>query len=162
MVAGHVEEEPAMSTTERRSKEEVMAQIDAGWQNWLDAIADLDNAAMIEAGACGDWSVKDLAFHLAFWDEQAEFDAGYRFEHNGEAPPERDWQAMNEQDHANQRERPVSDALKVMTMTHISLLHTLEKFSNQDLSWAIADLKDHYDEHAAQVRAWRQTRGIPA
>jgi len=150
-----------MSMTEQRSKEEVFAQIDAGWQNWLDAIADLDNAAMIEAGACGDWSVKDLAFHLAFWDEQGEFDAAYRAEHNGDAPPERDWQAMNEQDHANQQGRPPSDAIAVMSMTHVSLLHTLEKYSGQDLTWAIADFKDHYDEHAAQVRAWRQTRGNP-
>jgi Mycothiol maleylpyruvate isomerase N-terminal domain len=159
--ARYVEEEMEMSTTERRSKEEVFAQIDAGWQNWLEAIADLDNAAMIEAGACGDWSVKDLAFHIAFWDEQGEFDAAYRAEHNGEAPPERDWQAMNEQDHANQQNRPPSDAIAVMSMTHVSLMHTLVKYGNQDLTWAIGDFKDHYDEHAAQVRTWRQSRSNP-
>ena len=84
-----------------------------------------------------------------------------RYEHGGEAPPERDWQAMNEQDHANQQDRPATDAVAVMMATHSSLMHTLRKYGDQDLTWAIGDFKDHYDEHAAQVREWRQQKGIP-
>ena len=150
------------TTTDPRSTDDVIAQVDAGWQNWLGALEGLDAAAMSEAGACGTWSVKDLAFHLAYWDEQGEFDAAFRHDNKGETPPERDWQAMNEQNYANQQNRPATDAVAVMMATHSSLMHTLRKYGDQDLTWAIGDFKDHYDEHAAQVREWRQQKGDPA
>jgi hypothetical protein len=45
--------------------------LEASWRQFDEAIAELDEAAMTEAGVVEDWSVKDLLGHVAAWERRA-------------------------------------------------------------------------------------------
>jgi hypothetical protein len=135
--------------------DEILRRIDAAWTDWLASLDELADESMLQPGASGDWSAADLAFHMAFWDEQAGFDIQFRHDNNGDAPPARDWQRMNEREHAGHAGRSASEARRVMQETHDALVLLAEAHSDDDLTWLVPELADHYREHADEVRAWR-------
>ena len=135
--------------------DEVVRRIDAAWTQWLAAIDGLDDAAMMRTGASGDWSPADLASHMAFWDEQAGFEIQFRHDNNGDPPPARDWQRMNEQEHADHAGRTPSDARRIMQETHEVLMLLVDAHQDDDLTWLVPELADHYLEHAAEMRTWQ-------
>jgi predicted RNase H-like HicB family nuclease len=140
--------------SDRLSYEEVVQRIEAAWAAWLASLDGIDNDAMTRPGASGDWSPTDLLSHIAFWDEQAGFDIQFRHD-NGEAPPPRDWQRMNEQEQARHAGRTPAEARRVMLDTHEALLLLAEAHRDDDLTWLAPELVDHYVEHTAEMRAWR-------
>ena len=53
------------------SVEEARRRVDASWDGWLAALDGVPAERLIEPGVCGDWSVKDLIGHVAYWDDDA-------------------------------------------------------------------------------------------
>lgn len=145
---------PALEAT--LPHDEVIRRIESAWSDWLDAFAAIDDQALAEPGASGTWSPADLAFHLAFWDEQAGFDIQFRHDNNGDPPPPRDWQRMNEQVHARHTGRTPAEARETMRDTHEALLLLIAAHRDDDLTWLVPELVDHYAEHTAELRAWRE------
>jgi uncharacterized protein (TIGR03083 family) len=45
--------------------------LEASWRELDEALAGLDEAAMVEPGVVEDWSVKDLLGHVAAWEQRA-------------------------------------------------------------------------------------------
>jgi tryptophan 2,3-dioxygenase len=136
--------------------DEIVRRIDAAWNDWIASIDGIDDETMMQSGASGDRSPADLAFHMAFWDEQAGYDIQFRHDNNGDAPPKRDWQRMNEQDHAAHFGRTPADARQVMQETHHALMVLVDAHRDDDLTWLVPELADHYLEHADELRAWRK------
>ncbi len=48
-----------------------LERIEASWRELTEALAGIPEERLTEPGVAGEWSVKDLMGHIAFWDEQA-------------------------------------------------------------------------------------------
>src|SRR5690242_1709047 len=66
--AGAAPQEPA-GQEESTSKAELLAALADAQAQFDAAIAGLDEAALVEPGVVGDWSVKDLIGHVAAWEQ---------------------------------------------------------------------------------------------
>jgi Mycothiol maleylpyruvate isomerase N-terminal domain len=51
--------------------ERVLRALDAAWAALKRSYADLPDAALLEPGAAGDWSVRDVLAHVHTWQEEA-------------------------------------------------------------------------------------------
>lgn len=146
--------------TVRVDFETVLSTIDASWQAFQKTLEGLSEEQLNDPTAVGYWSVVDLTFHIAYWDEVAGTDAQYRHDNDGAKPPARDWQAMNDEDHAKHKGQAIDEGFERMRSVHEAMLEVFRAFQADDLTWAIDELASHYDEHAEDIRSWRSSRGI--
>jgi hypothetical protein len=117
---------------------------------------------MSDPGVIGDWSLKDLFGHLAFWDEHAVAEieralAGLPREDNA-------WQEMNETNHAARRDHTLPEQRSAMHQAHAALVERLEAVAGIEaarIDEAIrVDTYEHYRDHIADIRSWRQRAGV--
>jgi len=142
-----------------------IAQIETSWNGLMQAIAGIPEDRLTEPGAAGEWSVKDVIGHVAFWDEQAVAAAQRRLA--GEPDQPVDWQALNEREAAARADRPLAELRDEMRQAHDRVLDTLRSLPRLAPVEAIGvcgclsgDTYEHYDDHAADVRAWRERVGV--
>ena len=140
-------------------------RIERSWAGVQDALAGIPETRLDEPGAAGEWSVKDIMGHLAFWDEQALLSAE---RHLAGQPPAQvpDWQAMNEQEAAARSDRSPAEVRAEMERAHELIVALLRSRPPLDPA-AIGlcgcleeDTYQHYDQHTADIRAWRAHVGI--
>jgi hypothetical protein len=140
----------------------VIARIDDAWRALLEALDGIPDDRLEELGAIGEWSLKDLFGHIAFWDEWAisELDRVLA----GEPAEERDWQAMNEADAARRRDRTLPEQRADMHQAHAALLERLAEIAGLEAAAIDDAIKgatyEHYEEHIPDIRAWRERAGI--
>lgn len=120
----------------------VRERVDASWRALRDAVAGVPDERLLEPRAIGDWSVKDVLAHVAFWDDPAR--AG-----------DEDWQAANERVAAERAGWSLADVRAELASAHGRMLAALEAKTEVD-----PDDWEHYAEHAAEIRAWRERLGI--
>jgi hypothetical protein len=139
----------------------LLDRIDEAWRRLLAVLDDVPGYRLADTGAVGDWSVQDLFGHIAFWDRNAikEMEralAGLPREENA-------WQAMNDADHAARRGQPLSEQRSAMHQAHAELVARLEAVAGiaaEPLDAAMRpDTYEHYDEHAKDIREWRERAG---
>ena len=157
-----------MADAQDRAGDEIAVALDrleVSWRGLTEALAGVPEARLAEAGAVGVWSVADVMGHLAFWDEQALLAAE---RHLAGQPPAHvaDWQAMNEREAAARAGRSPAEQRAEMERAHELIVALLESRPPLD-SAAIGlcgcleeDTYQHYDEHARDIRAWRQRAGV--
>lgn len=140
-------------------------QLEGSWRGLTDALTGIPEERLGEAGAVGEWSVKDLMGHVAFWDDEA-LAAAER--HLAGEPPlaTRDWQAINEREAAARTGRAAGEQRAEMERAHEAIIGLLRSRPPLDpeavgLCGCGEDTTvQHYDEHAAEIRAWRERVGI--
>lgn len=137
---------------------DVTARIDAAWADLIDAIEGVPADRLGEKGVCGDWSVQDLMGHTAFWDEQGLAEARRRAA--GAEPRQIDFQALNDQEAAAYPSCTLAGQQQRMTDAHARAMQELRSMPTLDHAWVAVDMSDHYQEHAAEIRAWRAERGL--
>ncbi|HET8522724.1 MAG TPA: maleylpyruvate isomerase N-terminal domain-containing protein [Thermomicrobiales bacterium] len=148
-------------------KVETLQQIDRSWANLLDALDGVPAESGAEPGACGEWSVKDLAGHIAFWASQAgpiatrQASAAPKPEgdNDGGSDGGTDFQAINEEVAAKNSARSYDDLTRELHETHQQMVETLRNLPTLDPDWVAGNTFEHYDEHAAEIREWRRQRG---
>ncbi len=147
-----------------REIEATVARIETSWRGLLDALDGIPNDRLTEPGAVGEWSIKDIMGHIAFWDEQA-LDAAQR--HLAGAPdPEVDVQTQNEREAAARRDVPAATQRTAMEQAHAKTVGLLR--STPEIDPRVAglcgclegDTFEHYDEHAADIRVWRAANNV--
>jgi hypothetical protein len=140
----------------------LLARIDEAWRNLFAALDDIPEERMSEAGVIGEWSLKDLFGHLAFWDENAVRE----IERALASLPRQDneWQEMNEADHAARRDRTLPEQRAAMHQAHATLVERLESVAGLEAAAIDASIRpdtyNHYEEHIADIRAWRERVGL--
>ena len=142
-----------------------LERLERSWRNLTEALDGIPEERLAEPGAVGAWSVKDVMGHLAFWDEQALLAAE---RHLAGQPPVvvPDVQAMNEREAAARAGRTVAEQRAEMERAHGLIVALLETRPPLDPSAAglcgclEESTYQHYDEHAGQIRAWRERVGI--
>jgi hypothetical protein len=140
------------------TKEEVLAQIDRGWANLTAAIDGLSTDRWGEPGVTGEWSVKDVLGHVAFWDRYSA-EAVRRTTAGDPLPTGHDWQAMNDADYVAKVDWSVAAIQTELAEAHADILAAYRAFPDLTEDLAKEDW-EHYDEHAAEIRAWREREGI--
>jgi hypothetical protein len=142
-----------------------LERIEGSWRGLTAALDGIPEERLGEPGAVGEWSVKDVMGHLAFWDEQALLAAERHLA--GQAPVRvDDWQAMNEREAAARADRSVAEQRAELERAHGLLVALLRSRPPLDPA-AVGlcgcmeeDTYQHYDEHAAEIRAWRERVGV--
>lgn len=142
-----------------------LASIETSWQSFLAALDGIPEDRMTEPGAVGEWSVKDVFGHIAFWEGMAIEAVERRVA--GEPDRKVDVQALNDAEAEARRDVPLGAARDEMIRTHERLLATARSIVDRDptlVATVYDSLKDdtyeHYDEHAADIRAWRGRNGL--
>ena len=142
---------------------EVDEQIARSWASFLDSFAGVPAAAMEEPGVTGVWSLKQILGHVAFWDAWEAIDL--RDKVAGAVVGEVDWQAENDRHGpiiANQAFDEVIEGLHRDHQAVMSQLRLLDPDDSRTPDFAnnvLSSTTSHYDEHAAEIRAWRQRTG---
>lgn len=158
-------------TTVSTAQPEAIERMDTSWRAFLATLDGIPEDRLEEPGAVGEWSVKDVLGHIAFWDAQAI--EALRRRLAGEPDRDVDWQAMNDAAAAERAGRPLSAAWDELHQTHQRLQRAVENAVKHDPTMDATvcgclkeDAYEHYDEHATEIRAWRQRvgleRGAPA
>jgi hypothetical protein len=152
-------------TTSREAPADVNAlleRIEEAWRQLFAALDGIPEDKMSDPGVIGEWSLKDLFGHLAFWDEHAVAEieralAGLPREDNA-------WQEMNEADHAARQDRTLPEQRSAMHQAHAALVERLEGVAGIEaarIDEAIRpDTYEHYLDHIADIRTWRQRTGV--
>lgn len=134
-------------------------RLEASWDRWCHALDRVPARAVLDAGVCGHWSVKDLIGHVAIWD-----DVAARRIHalcNDEEPVViRDVDGFNLREADLRIDRNINDLLAELRTNHNRVLSALQSASRgsgdmlERVEAAIADdTWNHYDEHRKQIDA---------
>lgn len=154
-------------------KRELIANIEAGRARLNAVLAQVPAERMTEPGVAGDWSVKDILAHLAVWSSravtllfQAERGGKMQLPQSNSA----DWQDVNAQDYAAQKDRPLDRVLADFHGAHNQLIKRLQAWPDDNALFQKArfpalksdSLADHvwsasgeHDAgHCAQIEDW--------
>jgi Mycothiol maleylpyruvate isomerase N-terminal domain len=124
-----------------------LEQVNSSWQSLQQAIEGISDERMAEPGVAGEWSVKDLLAHVAYWDDPDLPDSGG------------DWQPINERVASERANWSLAEVRNNLTETHERMLTALRAKPDIDPGQVIGDW-EHYDEHAAEIRAWREKQEL--
>jgi uncharacterized damage-inducible protein DinB len=140
----------------------LLERIEDAWRALFAALDGIPDDQFEDPGVIGDWSLKDLFGHLAFWDNHAVQEIERALA--GLPREDDEWQAMNEADHAARRGRSLSEERAAMHQAHAELVARLEDVAGLvagPIDTAIRpDTYDHYAEHIPDIQRWRQREGI--
>jgi hypothetical protein len=141
------------------TKDDILAQLDRSWANLSAAIAGIPSGRLCDPGVTGQWSAKDVLGHVAFWDRFGAEQA--RREQAGEPEPdgETDWQTLNDTDQIAKADWQAERVLAELDAAHIAILTAYRALPTLDPEHVKEDW-EHYDEHAAEIRAWRERMGV--
>ena len=145
-------------------------QIATTWEDLHAAFAGLTDEQMQEPGVSGDWSIRDVLAHVAVWDTECrnvlpEIAAGRRG-HPGD--DEEDTDTFNARMTQEMRGMPIDAVRELLADSHRLLLDHLQGLDPGDIvstsvepfrARLASDTWDHYPQHAASIRAFREARG---
>jgi len=158
------------------NKAELIQRIETEWARLQHSLDGLSEEQLHLPGVVGDWSVKDILAHIAAWQTRlitAMFKAEKGFAPDttgGGAAVDR----LNEKFYRELKDRPFEQVWDDLDASYQQLLRRLAGWSDRDLfdakrfkwmqgepfeRYIAGDSYEHYAEHAAQIEAWRQTRG---
>jgi uncharacterized damage-inducible protein DinB len=159
-------------------KADVIEELRAARAELLQAVDGLTDDQMLRVGAVGLWSVKDVLAHLVSWEAELVTALSQLEQHKQRAPriveidDIDEWNA--EQYHVN-APRSLAGVLQDFHGVHKYLLQTVESLNDrilddnrrfpwmegEPLSYLIAENAVwHEEEHAEDIRAWREAAGI--
>ena len=124
-----------------------LEQVNSSWQNLTQAVDGIPDERMTEPGVVGAWSVKDTLAHVAYWDDPGLPDSGG------------DWQPINERVEAERSGWSLTEVRQNLDETHQRMLAALRAKPEIDPEDVRSDW-EHYDEHTAEIRAWRERQGL--
>jgi hypothetical protein len=143
---------------------DILERMDAGWQNLLDAVDGIPDERLTEPGASGDWSVKDVLGHVAYWQGRVPFIVERVTSANPAASAggsgSWDFEQINQEQHAKRAGSSLADIREEFFATHESALASLREHPDIDPASVAGNMWDHYDEHAESIRDWRQRAGV--
>lgn len=134
--------------------DEILARIDAAWEAFQPAFAGLTEEQASRSGVAGYYSVKDILAHLAWWEDQTR-----QVVESGRDEPI-DVQALNDRIYAEYQEVPFAELQQRLRDVHIRARETFAATPGLSEDDVKDDTWEHWDEHGAQIRAWRTANGI--
>lgn len=138
----------------------ILQDISKTWLELMRSLRGLSDEQIERAGTIGDWSVKQVMGHVAFWDAHAidevkTLEAGQEPEDS--ASTDWDLDRANASRAADDAGRGISSVKVEMDSTHQKLMDLLEVTPVLSRDVVKNDTYEHYPEHTAAIRAWRDT-----
>lgn len=142
----------------------VTQRIELGWRALLSAIEGIPEEQLLAPGAVGDWSIKDLLGHLAHWNHVAT--ARIMAVATGQpdlADSCDDHLVVNARETARRSDWPLEQVWAEFHESHASVLAALQQAHEAGVAvnpeLFAGCTYGHYDEHAADIRAYRERLG---
>jgi hypothetical protein len=129
--------------------DEEILRSETAWGRLLSAIGRVPIDRTEEPGVCGDWSLKSLLGHIAYWDEFETEHISHRTE-LGEV----DWEPINAAHERAVEGRTYADVLVEMKETHERLMRHIDTLRDLDPALVRELTHDHYVEHGDQIICW--------
>ena len=132
--------------------DEEIVRAETAWGGLLSAIGRVPIDRTEEPGVCGDWSLKTLLGHIAYWDQ-------FEIEHIAHRAElgEVDWEPINEAHGQSVVDRTYADVLAEMKETHERLMRHIATLPGLDPARFRELSHDHYVEHGDQIRSWLES-----
>lgn len=143
-------------TISQQERLEILQDVSKSWLELLRALRGLSDTQMTQPGVVEQWSVKDLMAHISSWEREL-IGVLDRLEH-GEEPGDSDWagiDAFNAEQTQLSAQRSLDDIRDDFEETHADLMAMLEVTPVLTRELVKGDTYEHYAEHAAQIRQWR-------
>ena len=149
-------------------KDETIREVERAWTSLRSVIESVPESELTAAGVVEDWSIKDIIGHVAFWDERAANTliaaAAGRPQDlpKGEGP---NWiDEWNQREYLARKGRSFKDVRGEWITAHENARKALADIEESALvakfgqgkavDYFAGDTYTHYDEHAAQIKAW--------
>lgn len=143
----------------------IIDRIDASWQELQSSYAGLSDEEMLEPGVTGDWSARDILTHVAVWDVLALSVLPGILESGEHVKLGEGLDTYNARMTEEKRGLSLDEVRQELEDTHRRLLEYLGAIDVDAFAAnaafrerLAADTWDHYPEHAAAIRAWREGR----
>jgi hypothetical protein len=148
--------------------QQLLERLDKAWSDLQESYAGLPDAALVEAGVTGDWSVKDILAHVSTWEEEALKHLPHILE--GERPPRYSTQyggidAFNALMTEKKRRLSLAEVLRQLDETHTRLIEFVQSAPEEQITRESRfrrrvrlDTYSHYQLHARAIREWRALR----
>ena len=146
-----------------RTPRELIDRTERQWQAWVEAVDGIPDERLAEP-MVGHWSAKDLLGHVAFWEDWVIGDCQRILA--GEPDSGEDMDPINQGQVEETKNASVAEQKRYRDEAHARLMAFLGTIPADTplfpqlakaLEW---ETYAHYDEHAAEVRAWRETHGV--
>ncbi|HLZ73293.1 MAG TPA: maleylpyruvate isomerase N-terminal domain-containing protein [Dehalococcoidia bacterium] len=139
------------------------------------ALAAVDTARLSEPGVTGDWSVRDLLDHVCFWEQRLLWRLGLSAAEQPAPLSEPEMHRVNAESVAAARVRTPAETLAAHRQVYAELLATVSALGEAELNGTVrlgepggplweqiaSDTYEHYEEHAAEIRAWLDGTAAP-
>lgn len=158
-------------------RDEIKEELRASRAEFDEAIDGLPEAAYMDSGVMGDWTLKDILAHICRWEGEL---VTMLFQlRQGKSPSRTRIEGMdqvdrhNEKWHREDQDRELDLVLSDFRGLRKQTLRRVEEFSEEELTdpdrfedlrgrplseWIAVDTYEHEREHLAAVRAWRRTK----
>ena len=150
-------------------KDALFRRIESAWLELQEALSGLSDEEMLEPGAVGGWSVRDVMAHVTTWEEEA-LKALPVILLGGKLPryaSQGGIDAFNARQQEAKRLLGLDQVRREMTATHQRLLGMLDRTAESAyakegrfLRRLRLDTYGHWRGHAGDVRRWRESRGL--
>jgi hypothetical protein len=146
-----------------RTPRELRDRTEQSWRSWVEAIEGIPEERMAEP-MVGHWSAKDLVGHVAFWEDWVIGECQRILA--GEPATGEDLDPLNQRQVEERKNRSLAEQRRYRDEAHARLMAFLETIPNDEpafpklvnvLEW---ETYEHYDEHAGQVRSWREAEEL--
>jgi len=138
-------------------------KMNQSWQGFQEALDGITDEQIDEPGTIGEWSVKDVLAHLAFWDAETvsliDLYTGAITRDDSDGDGE-DWQQVNERVHDERESWTAERARTELESSHAAARARLQEaldaghtFTDEQLA---GNMWEHYDDHAADLRAYKE------
>lgn len=152
--------------------EQVLARLDAAWQDFQASYEGLSDAELLRPGVTGDWSVRDIIAHVTWWEEEA-------LKHlplvrDGGRPPRYSVtyggiDAFNALMTEKRGALPLAEVFRQQREVHARLIAYVraapEELFTRETRFRRRlrlDTYSHYPIHARAIRRWREGIGRPS
>lgn len=140
---------------------DLLQTIDSHWQEWVNVVDGIPDD-QLGAETCGFWTTRDLLGHVAYWEDWGA--EAIRLTLAGEVIPD-DEGDVNQIEVNKHKDDSVSELKRYRDDAHDRVMTYLRSIQDEPTFVALVtdnagEFHDHYDEHGAQVRQWRQDQGL--
>jgi catechol 2,3-dioxygenase-like lactoylglutathione lyase family enzyme len=150
------------------TSEGLLELVRVSWEEFNTALEGVDSNRLVEPGAHGTWSVKDILAHIAWWEKHML--VGIDTSKDKPDPIEfNNVDRTNEMTYQANKDRTVDDVCTEFFETHVQVIDQLGRLSDEDTvgtdrtEW-LGDVRlwiyvayntfDHYPRHAEKISEW--------
>ncbi len=157
------------------TKAQLLMKMDTGYTEFEGQLASLSDSELTTAGVNGDWSIKDILFHLATWHGRAaqSLEAALLNEEPKLSPPvnnDEEMNRFNDENFALGRSRSLAEVWQDFHTSYQLLHQQVDALSEEDLltlgrfSWmeegaplgakVVGNTYGHYEKHQPEITVW--------